>query len=240
MKKILLAAGAGFILASACGQQRTERSINDANVQKREVSSFHAIQTEDGIDIYLTQGNEEALAVSASKTEYRDKIVSKVENGVLKLSYDDTWRLNWQGRRLRAYVSAKNIDAIEASGGSDILVQGTLSGDRLQLHQSGGSDFAGAVKLRDLDVEISGGSDVDISGATENLKVEASGGSDFLAFNLMAQNAVIDASGGSDARLNVARELTAEATGGSDIDYKGTPSVKRSSSSGGGSVSKRD
>jgi hypothetical protein len=43
---------------------------------------------------------------------------------------------------------------------------------------------------------------------------------------------VIDV-GGSDARLTVNKELAAEATGGSDIDYRGNPAEEKSSVGGG-------
>ena len=42
-------------------------NIADANAVKRSITgSFTAISVTDGIDLYLTQGNEESVAVSAS------------------------------------------------------------------------------------------------------------------------------------------------------------------------------
>jgi hypothetical protein len=42
----------------------------------------------DGIDLYLSQGTEESVAVSASKDEYMDRLKTEVEDGVLKIYYD--------------------------------------------------------------------------------------------------------------------------------------------------------
>ncbi len=36
-----------------------------------------------GIELYLTQGDEEAVAVSASELEFRDRIVTEVKDGDL-------------------------------------------------------------------------------------------------------------------------------------------------------------
>lgn len=217
------------------------KTYNDANAERRNVSGFHAISSAGGIDLYITQGNEEAVAVSASKDEYRDKIRTVVENGVLKIYYDtNNWySWGWSNRKLKAYISVRNLDGIKASGGADVVINGTLSGDKLSLDLSGGSDFKGNVNVSSLDVDASGGSDVNISGRTTNLTIDASGGSDMDGYNLVTENCNASCSGGSDINITVNRELVADASGGSDIRYRGNASVKKTSSSGGSSVSKR-
>src|SRR4051812_45823052 len=72
-----------IIYLSATAQQ----TFNDPNASSRNVTSFHAIQISGGIDLYLTAGNE-ALAVSAVNEDVRNKIITKVEDGVLKIYYD--------------------------------------------------------------------------------------------------------------------------------------------------------
>jgi len=235
--RCLMLIAVSIIAFSACAQN--EKVINDANAQARTVGSFHAIKVQDGVDLYLIQGNEEAVAVSASNDEYRDNIVTKVEDGVLKIYYGEGFNISWKNRKLRAYVSAKAIDEIKAYGGSDVLIQGTLSATKLNLDLSGGSDFVGEVKSTELEIEQSGGSDVSISGTATNLKIRGSGGSDFSGYKLAADYVVIHVSGGSDAQLMVNKELYAEASGGSDIDYRGNPEIRHKSSSGGSSVTKR-
>jgi len=238
-QRFLLLLAVSIISFSACAQN--EKVINDANAQSRSVGSFHAIRIEDGVDLYLTQGNQEAVAVSAGNEEYRDNIVTKVENGVLHIYYGEKsgFNITWKNRKLRAYISAKAIDEIKASGGSDVIIQGTLSATKLSFDLSGGSDFVGEVKATELEIEQSGGSDVSISGTAANLKVSGSGGSDFNGYKLVADYVVIHVSGGSDAQLMVNKELYAEASGGSDIDYRGNPEIRHKSSSGGSSVTKR-
>jgi len=237
MKKSLLAAIVVF-MGVACNSQQ-QKTINDQNAEPRSVKGFHAIKAEDGIDLYLTQGNEEAVAVSASRIEYRDKIKTVVENGVLRIYYDENWRLGWRDRRLRAYVSFKTLDGLEGSGGADIIVTGVIKTPSLKMDISGGSDFSGAVEVTDLYIHQSGGSDIDIKGTASKLTISASGGSDFGGYGRSVEYAIVSASGGSDAQITVTKELTAAASGGSDIDYKGGAAIKNLNSSGGGSVSKR-
>ncbi len=240
MKQSCLLFIVALIGVSACAQN--EKVISDANATIRSVSEFHAIQIGDGIDLYLTQGNEQAVAVSANKEEYRNQIVTRVENGVLKIYFkqEGGFNLTWRDRKLRTYISAKTIDEIKASGGSDIIVQGSLAATKLSLDLSGGSDFVGELKTTELFITMSGGSDVHVKGKTANLKVEANGGSDFKGYELQADYVIIEVRGGSDAQLSVSKELYAEASGGSDIYYKGNPQIKRNSAGGGGSITRRD
>ena len=228
---------AAFISISAAGQDKV---VKDANAQERNVAAFHAISIGGGIDLILTQSSTIGVAVSANKTEDRDKIRTEVVNGVLKIYYDNGnnfW--SWSNRKLRAYVSVKDIDGLSASGGSDVDINGTLTVAKLKLGLSGGSDFKGNVNVTDLDVDQSGGSDANISGRAINLTIDASGGSDFNGYELVSDICNADCSGGSDIDITVNKELTADASGGSDIRYRGTGTVKKSGSSGGGSVKKR-
>ena len=65
------------------------QTINDANAEPRNLSGFHVIKISNAFTVYISQGNEDAVAISASKAEYRDKIITKVENGVLIIRFDD-------------------------------------------------------------------------------------------------------------------------------------------------------
>ena len=214
-----------------------EKVIYDANVEKRTVGSFEAIKVADGINLYITQSAEEGVAVSATEIAYRDKIKTVVENGELKIFLEQGW--NWKNKKLTAYVAVKSLTKLRASGGADIVVRGELKSDKLNMVLTGGSDFTGQISVIDLTIDQSGGSDVHMKGNAVNVKVSASGGSDFKGFELTVDYAIIQASGGSDAGITVTKEMAAEASGGSDVNYKGNPVIKYKSASGGGSVSKR-
>jgi hypothetical protein len=211
-----------------------QKTINDANAEKRNVSGYHAIEVSGGIDLYLSQGNE-AVAVSAGSTEHRDRIKTTVENGVLKIWYEwksNNVRIDWGNRKLKAYVSFKTLDRLKASGGSDVNVDGSINVAKLNMHVSGGSDFSGKVELDELQVDASGGSDVSVSGKTGRLTVDASGGSDFSGYQLSADICTVEASGGSDIYITVNKELSAHASGGSDVFYKGNGLIRNIKTSG--------
>lgn len=223
-----------LLLTGLIATASAQKTINDANAQKRNVSGFHAIEIGGGIDLYLSQGDE-AVAVSASKDEYRDKIKTEVKNGVLKIwyEYNSNIRLDWGNRKMKAYVSAKTLDGLHASGGSDVFVDGSFKAAKLDMEVSGGSDFHGKIESDELKVQASGGSDVDISGKVGRLTIDASGGSDFKGYDLSTDICNVEASGGSDVYITVNKELSAKASGGSDVHYKGNGLIRDINTSSG-------
>jgi hypothetical protein len=240
MKNILLFAA--LSLASFSSFAQGGKVINDKNAQKRNVQGFHAIRISSGIDLYLSQAGEEAVAVSATSEEYRDKIRTVVEDGVLKIYLENNEGFHWSwgvNKRLRAYVSCKVLAALRASGGSDVFIEGIVKTEKLDLELSGGSDLRGKVDAQDLSIIQSGGSDTYLSGSVGHLSVNASGGSDFHGNDLATDNCRIEASGGSDIHIVVNKELSVNASGGSDVYYSGSGVVRESHSSGSSSISRK-
>ena len=236
MKKIFL-----LLLLASTGAIAQKTMINDKNALPRDVKGFHAIRVSDGIDLYLSQGDE-AAAVSADEEKYRDRIKTEVKDGVLRIFYDRDMntQLIFTGRRnLRAYVSYKTLDELHASAGSDVVVDGTIKGQSLELKLSSGSDFKGNVDVDVLKVDQSSGSDISVGGRAGTIDIEASSGSDFNGYNLVTDVCRARCSSGSDITITVNKELDARASSGSDIHYKGSATTVSVNKSGGGSVTKR-
>ena len=240
MKKLIILLMACCMIGTQAWSQKT---VRDGNVQKRDLKNFKSIEVSHGIDLYLSQSAEEAVAVSAEKDEYRDKITTKVENGVLKIAYekddsDKNWSGNWGNKKLKAYVSVKTLEKLAASGGSDVFCEDMINAGALKISISGGSDLKGAFTCTELSVVSSGGSDADLKGKTSRLQINASGGSDVNAFDMNSEFCTVRSSGGSDVNVNVSKSIDADASGGSDIHYKGTPSETKTNKSGSSDIKK--
>ena len=239
MKKIFFVFACIISLINVSAQKTV---INDANAQARTVGSFHGIEVSNSIDLYINQSNEEAVAVSATDNKYRDRIKTEVVNGMLKIFLEKENGFSWASgnHKMKAYVSFKMIDKLSASGSSDVYVDGSISGDNLSIHLSGSSDFKGSVKVGELSMDQSGSSDAEINGHANNLSVHLSGASDIKGFNLVVDNCTAHASGSSDLNITVNKELNVQASGSSDVYYKGSGVIKDVHSSGSSSVSKKD
>ena len=238
MKKWIL-----LLAVVAAGMQlKAQKEINDPNAQVRDVKGFHAIKISDAIDLYLSQSNDEVVVVSAKDLKYRDRIRTVVENGVLKIWLDHegwTWWKNSGNKQMKAYVSFRELDKLVASGASDVRVTGVIKGDDLSIDISGASDFKGEIDVNKLTIDQSGASDATISGRAATLNAEASGASDLKGFELVTDNCSAHASGASDIKITVTKELKARASGASGVYYKGDAVIRDLHSSGASSVSKR-
>jgi hypothetical protein len=236
----LLLLGA-FAMTGLFSTAQTGKVISDPHAEKREAKGFHAIRVSGGIDLYLTQGADEAVAVSASSNETRDRIKTVVEDGVLKI-YMDNEGHHWGhigGDKLKAYVSVRELNALHASGGSDVYIEDMIKAKELKVELSGGSDLKGKVDIGVLSIQQSGGADVFINGSVGSLAVHASGGSDLHGYDLASETCNVVSSGGSDVQITVNKELSVIASGGSDVYYKGACTVKQLSSSGSSDVIKK-
>ena len=215
------------------------QEINDPNAVKVDVKGFHAINVSNAFDVYLTQGNDEAVAVSASEQKFRDRIKVEVKDGVLHIRYEDGFRFNSGKMKLKAYISFKDIDKLTVSGACDVFVLKTLTADKLDINLSGASDLKGKIEIKDgLNVNISGASDMKVSGKASKLDVEASGASDFKGYEFSTDYCTAKASGASSVQITVNKELNAHASGASDVHYKGEAVIRDLKSSGASSVSK--
>lgn len=215
--------------------------INDPLVEKRTVTGFHGIEVATGIQLILTAGNTEELAVSASTVEFRDKIVSKVENGILKLHYESkpgAINKTHEKKDLKAYVSYKNLDMLEATTGAEVQVDGVLTTSSLKINANTGSRINGKINSTDLKVNQNTGSFVTITGQAEKLEVEGDTGSKFQGEDFEASVCDLKVSTGARIWVTATRELTAKANTGGNIKYKGAPSQKHIRKNTGGTVSK--
>ena len=233
-----------FILLITCLSLNAfaqDETIDDANAEKRTLTeSFNAITVSDGVDLYLTQGNEESIAVSASDEKYMERFKTEVENGTLKIFFESkglTW-LHTDKRKLKAYVSFKTLEKLNASSGTSVLIKGIIKVDKLVCAVTSGAHFTGEVNIGDMEVDQNSGSTFDITGKAEKLKVEVSSGAIFKGYELAVNFCEAKATSGGGVRINVIKELIAKANSGGGIRYKGNAVIKDLNVNSGGMVKK--
>ncbi len=215
------------------------QQVNDPNAVVRDAKDFHGINVSSAFDVYISQGGDEAVAVSATEAKYRDRIKVEVKAGILYISYDSKG-LSWSSgnKKLKAYISFKQIDLLKVSGACDVMISGSIKAEHLSIDQSGASDLKGKVDVNKLTVELSGASDITLSGRAAQLSVDASGASGFKGYDLITETCDARASGASDIKVTVNKELSATANGASDVRYRGEAVIRELKSSGSSSVSK--
>jgi len=218
-----------------------QKTINDPNAEKRTVGSFHGIEVGTGIELTLTQGNTEEVAVSAAKTEHRDRIVTKVEKGILKIHYDSKMgavNKKKESKNLKAYVSFKTLDLLNANTGADVDIVGSIKSNSLDINANTGALIDGEVDVTTLKVSQNTGSKINLSGRASNLTVDGDTGSKFKGEDMTTSNCNVTVSTGAIVSVKAEKELQVKANTGGVVRYKGNASIKEIKTNTGGTVSK--
>ena len=237
MKKIIIVALA-FVVSM---QMKAQNLVYDENAQVRKVGSFHGVAVGGGIRLFLSQGKEQAVAVSAADSKDAEKIITEVRDGVLKIRVENNLWKGWRGdRKLKAYVTVTTLDYLDVSGGSIAKLADAISVDKLDADFSGGSIVEGTLKGNSIKADLSGGSIATLDGSFDKATIEASGGSIFKDFDFAVNTCDVDASGGSIINIGINKELKADASGGSIINYKGSGVITSVDATGGSSIKKKD
>ncbi len=238
MKKLLLSFLVIVITVTAVSAQKT---INDPNVEKRTIGSFHGIEVSTGIELTLTEGNMEEIAVSAETTEFRDRIVTKVENGILKIHYDNkigSINKRKETKNLKAYVSYKVLDLLNVNTGAEVKINGVLKSSSLELNANTGALINGEVDVTTFKVSQNTGSKITLSGKVEKLEIEGDTGSKFNGEGLSTSNCNAKVSTGAGVYISVQKELNVKASTGGFVKYKGEAGIRDVKTNTGGHVSR--
>lgn len=238
MKKLLLSL---LVTAVTCGAVLAQNIINDPNAEKRTVSSFHGINVGTGIKLILTEGSTEEVAVSAATKEFRDKIVTKVENGILKIHYESKiGSINKikESKDLKAYVSYKTIDLLHVNTGAEVKINGVLKAASLDMEANTGALINGEVDVDALKVSQNTGSKITLSGKADNLEIEGDTGSKFKGEDMSTTNCSVTVSTGAIVSVKAEKELQVKANTGGSVKYKGNAVIREIKTNTGGSVTK--
>jgi len=238
MKKSILSF---LLLAAFFATAFSQKTINDPNAEKRTVSGFHGIDVATGIVLILTEGSNEEVAVSASNTEYRDKIVTKVENGILKIQYETKLgaiNKRNESKNLKAYVSYKKLDHLHVNTGAEVEINGILKASDFELEANTGGLVKGEINITSLKVNQNTGSKITLTGKVDKLVAEGDTGSKFSGENLSTNTCNITVSTGAGVIITVEKEMNAKANTGGYIKYKGAGGIREVKTNTGGSISK--
>lgn len=198
--------------------------------ENRVVSGFTGVALECIGDVYIQQGEEEALRIEASE-DLMPLVTSEVEDGTLVLSMsDDTGVWNrLRGRKiLKFYVTVKELDSIALSGAGDISCEKLVSRS-LDLTIRGAGDVEiKSLTADELSVGISGAGDCTLAGDVGSQSLKISGAGDYDGGELESRDATVSVSGAGDALVSASGALAVSITGAGSVRYKGDPAVTSS------------
>jgi hypothetical protein len=198
-------------------------------------TDFNRLDISDGFFVDVQQGDSFSVVIRVD-----DNLVEYLQvvkrGSTLQIGLKPGRIYDLLDATLEADVTMPELTGLDLSGGSHVTLSGFKSVQALDADLSGGSHLQGVVEAGDARFEISGGSHVTLSGSAGDLMVNASGGSHARLADLAVADAEVDASGGSHVTVNPSGSLDADASGGSQVRYLGSPTLGRIDADGSSSI----
>lgn len=211
--------------------------IKGSGVKKtetREIGNFTGLDVSGGFEVVLKQGSSQSLVIEADDNLMRE-IITEVRGGELNIYTRDNV---WPNTKLVAYITFVRLDDIDISGAVKVFSNENLSFDRLTLDGSGASEIDFTADVRNLEAGFSGASKLHLIGNVNNANIECSGASKLYLADFNANEVRLELSGASYAEVSVIDKLVVEASGASDVKYKGEPKTVTVDTSGASKVRK--
>ncbi|MBK0404590.1 PspC domain-containing protein [Adhaeribacter sp. BT258] len=139
------------------------------------------------------------------------------------------------------YITVQMPDLMELSlvGASTAEVVG-FKQNKLKVNQTGATQAFIRTDVQTLEINLTGASEAVLEGTARDLEADVVGGCELNALKLIAENANLDVTGGSEAHVNVQRILRGDVTGGSELTYTGDPENIKVDEGGGSDVNRRE
>jgi hypothetical protein len=240
---ILVLLGAGAFLVAGCSLPGGAGSVSGSGTatdKSYDLSGFTGLRLDNRCDATVTRGDTFSVTVTVDDNLLQHLVV-EIKDDTLRIGLDPG--NSYSDYTLRARVTMPDLSALELSGASLAAVSGfsstgelmvALSGaSRVSLSGvnaggtaftiSGGSALTGELQATSLGGDASGGSRVAVDGGAVSESIEGSGGSHFDLKSFPVQDADVQLSGGSSAAISVNGRLNADVSGGSRLDYAGSP-----------------
>lgn len=229
------------ILLSSC-EQFGNSVVPSGSIteQAKNISDFDGISASHAFNVYITFTEAtESIRIEANENLH-EYIEVKKNGGILSIGLKDNINIRRGSATLNAYISAISLTDFDASGASNIYLQNSLIENNVYVDLSGASNLSGYVEVRQLTADISGASNLELTGIAKDVEFDASGASNLNDYGLSITNFDADLSGASNAYVTVNNELFIEASGASNVSYKGNGIVKRQDLSGASNIRKVD
>ena len=215
------------------------------NGENRNVGNFSGIETSAGVKVVFTQDSKTSVKVLADSDKLHH-IITRVDNGILKVYIDSKGVQNLKFKNLSVNVSSPLLDRIKTSSGSKFTGINEITSKKLSIEASSGSAIAGMFKIDGTSnfnissgssvkstitstkvlVKCSSGSSIKLEGASHHLEIDASSGASCKADQLISNTAVVESTSASSVSVNVKDKLTVKASSAGSVKYKGNPELE--------------
>lgn len=204
-----------------------------------QISDFDQLNISDAFQAYIEFSDTEQLLRIEANENLHELIEVKQNNGKLSIKLDDDVR-NIKGHAvLKIYLTAKQLEVLEAHGATKIYMENNWATPKASIELSGASTLEGTLITNDLVASLSGACNLNIEGNTHLFDIMVEGASHMKGYNFETQKLIADLSGGCSITTTVHTSLEVTATGSSFVYYRGEGVISEQHLSGGSAIIKQ-
>lgn len=223
----------------------SENTSSYLNGESRNVGQFSGIDVSTGVKVVFTQENSTSVKVFADADKLQN-VITKVENGILKISIDNKGTKNLRFKNLSVNVSSPKMDRIKTSSGSNFTTVNEIRGKEMtvdassgsgivakfqisgtsNIEASSGSNVKASISSDKVLVKSSSGSSIKLEGNAEYVSIDASSGASCKADQLTANIGIVESTSGSSVSVSAKNQLTVKASSAGSVKYRGNPKIE--------------
>jgi len=199
-----------------------------------DLDNFDQLEMGNAFQVNVKAGSSYSISATGELNDLDDlEIFTK--DSELVVRYKEPWRN--RRHKMTIDITMPSLSGVGFSGAVHANISGFESVRKIDFELSDASkcDFSGSAKT--IEIDLSGASGLNLTGSGQFIDGELSGASELRSFNYQAEESDISLSGASEGKILVARYLKVDASGASNLRYKGNPEIQKKVS-GGSSVSK--
>lgn len=226
MKKLLTLTVAFLFALFATAQDRkaeASKSFSQTGFDRLSMGHAFRITVRPGSFKIVAEGDKDDI----------DELEASVSNGTLKIRFKDhdkSWWSRKNHHRVDITINMPAIKGVDFSGATSSTVEGFDNIDVFDVDISGASSSRISLSAKRINLDLSGASNITIIGKAKDLSGDISGATTFKGADLRVENAELEVSGASNAKISVSENLSADASGASSLRYIGNPRVKMNTS----------
>lgn len=232
MKKILTILLAGLTLTAGMQVSAKEQiniNLSEYSDDDREVSNFNGIAAAGPVNVVVTLGGKESCRLEGD-ADALATIVTEVKGNVLIIrpkTSITSWSRKYEGKKITAYVSAKELASLTVSGNSTMLVNGKLSTGELTTTVSGSGSIKATADVDNYHAFISGSGFLNISGSADHSSIKISSSGSFEGKNMAVNTLNATISGSGTINIKAEESIKAFISGSGSVNYSGNPTVDK-------------
>jgi hypothetical protein len=210
-------------------QTANSKPINSTILASQEIKNFSGLVAGGPIEVVVKLGNTEGIRFEGDEDAIAS-LIAEVKGNVLIIRPQISW-MSWerkyQGKKITAYVNAKELNNVTMSGSGNMTIIGEVKNDEFSVNLSGSGSLKVTATAQKLNARLSGSGGLNISGNSDEVRVLISGSAKFNGKNYKTDDLSAKISGSGAVYIHVNDRIGALISGSGGVYYSGNPDVDK-------------